>query len=626
MVVIIAIVGTILGGTALGADEVTRTSTDYSYVTDISGLFPYSDEPMYSEYNPASNLTGFYTGTNEYTSGIDYTAATSLSNYPIKQQQPVYNGSQTLSKSSTSQIIIQCKVYPDAGEGNSAFYYTVNQPYMMSLSEALSPALSSISNLSKFTFSVGSYTDFGPVIAKSSDLIQSPNNPSWSYIKWYPTLYNVDSYEYEYSTQAFKALDASGTVVWQTNFENVIVMWGGTVNNNTTGISKNTLSNVISYNYTKTITPIYLDPAYGVSIQAGDKVSWKNGYTNSKVSLMFIGPQDDTKVYKTQFWIYNDNINVINNMVYGKLFTIESYYDEIVVTTTLMQVNNTTHNIVNAYTSKEMSFNRWNSIRIDIDCINDKYTITPIGPTVGQAWPTFQNYIEYPSLSVSNPISEMKDSQNGLIWNSMIKEILFQTDTQSLDLVIKDTSVFMDTYINVIYNDSFYVSDYFPDVAYPRVDIKSVAMYGSTIYINQKWFGGLEDGYIHVFDINGREMDILFDNVRIAFGTESDNHAYMTFLNDNVVVDLGEVSKTVGSFYFGGAWYLAADLYEGKTVTTTGYEFNPLQWAFDSNTAIIFYLGLLALCSIIGARYSNFGWGDIILVSCAGIVGFLILV
>lgn len=115
LVVIIAIVGTILGGTALGADEVTRTSTDYSYVTDISGLFPYSDEPMYSEYNPSSNLTGFYTGTNEYTSGIDYTAATSLSSYPIKQQQPVYSGSQTLSKSSTSQIIIQCKVYPDAG-------------------------------------------------------------------------------------------------------------------------------------------------------------------------------------------------------------------------------------------------------------------------------------------------------------------------------------------------------------------------------------------------------------------------------------------------------------------------------------------------------------------------------
>lgn len=616
LVVIIAIVGTILGGTALGADEVTRTTTDYSYVTDISGLFPYSDQPIYSDYDPASNLTGFYTGTNDYTSGINYTAATSLSNYPIKQDQPVFNGSQTLSKSSTSQIIIQCKVYPDAGEGNAAFYYTVNQPYMMSLSEALSSVFS-ISNLSKLTFSVGSYTDFGPVIARSSDLIQSPNNPSWSYIKWYPTLYNVSSYEFDATTQAFKALDASGTVVWQSNLENIIVMWGGTVNNNTTGISKTTLSNTISYKFTKTITPIYLDPAYGVSIQAGDKVSWKNGYTNSKVSLMFIGPQDDTKEYKTQFWAYNYAGTIINGMMYGSMFTVESFYDEILVTYSMIQVNETTHNIVNVLSNKEIYFTNWNSVRIDLDCDNNLYTITPIGPAVGQTWPTFQDYVEYPSLSVSN---------RAVIWPSMIKEILFQTDTQSLDFVIKDTSVFMDTYINVIYNKSFYTSDYFPDVAYPRVDIKSVAMCGSSIGINGKIFGNLSDGYIDVVDVDGRERTLLFDNIQIIFGTEADNHAYLIFKNDNVKVDLGTITSNKGYFYFGGAWYLAADLYEGKTVTTTGYEFNPLQWAFDSNTAILFYLGLLALCSIIGARYSNFGWADIILVSCAGIVGFLILV
>lgn len=615
MVVIIAIVGTILGGTALGADEVTRTSTDYSYVTDISGLFPYSDEPIYSEYNPSSNLTGFHTGTNEYTSGIDYTAATSLSNYPIKQQQQVYSGSQTLSKSSTSQIIIQCKVYPDAGEGNSAFYYTVNQPYMMSLSEALSPALSSISNLSKFTFSVGSYTDFGPVIAKSSDLIQSPNNPSWSYIKWYPTLYNVDSYEYEYSTQAFKALDASGTVVWQTNFDNVIVMWGGTVNNNTTGISKNTLSNVISYNFTQTITPIYLDPAYGVGIQSGETVHWKNGYINSKVSLMFIAPQDGTTA-KTQFWMKN-YAGPASAQKYGLSVTVESSSSGINVTRNTVTLDDD-QEILTTTNSQLNNFPKWHAVKIDIDCIDYTLTITPIGPVIGQSWPTFQAYIEYPSLSYT---------QKGLvIYPSLIKQINFKTDTQSLDLVIKDTSVFMDTYINVIYNSVFNTSDYFPDVAYPRVDIKSVAMYGDRIQLSGMSYSGLSDGYIDVIDVDGRERTLLFDNVQIIFGTETDDHSYMIFKNDNVRVDLGKNASPNGHLYFGGAWYLAADLYEGETVTTTGYEFNPLQWAFDSNTAIIFYLGLLALCSIIGARYSNFGWGDIILVSCAGIVGFLILV
>lgn len=622
MVVIIAIVGTILGGTALGADEVTRTSTDYSYVTDISGLFPYSDEPMYSEYNPSSNLTGFYTGTNEYTSGIDYTAATSLSSYPIKQQQPVYSGSQTLSKSSTSQIIIQCKVYPDAGEGNSAFYYTVNQPYMMSLSEALSPALSSISNLNKLTFSVGSYKDFGPVIAKSSDLIQSPNNPSWSYIKWYPTLYNVDSYEYEYSTQAFKALDASGTVVWQTNFENVIVMWGGTVNNNTTGISKNTLSNVISYNYTKTITPIYLDPAYGVSIQPGENVYWKNGYTMSKMSFLFINPQDEENDYSTTVLI-PDKGGLYENGWPAFQLVIESYYDLVLVDVNKIRISDDFVKL-STVSSDSYSFAKWKAIRIDLDFLNKTFTLTPVGPATGQSWPDFQNYVEYPELSKSGSMNAETMSFN--FKKGLSDNLVFSTESMGQRFLINNTSVFMDTYINVIYNKSFYTSDYFPDVAYPRVDIKSVAMYGSSIGINGKSFGGLSDGYIDVVDVNGRERTLLFDNVQVIFGTEIDNHAYLIFKNDNVKVDLGVVNKSIGWLYFGGAWYLAADLYEGETVTTTGYEFNPLQWAFDSNTAIIFYLGLLALCSIIGARYSNFGWGDIILVSCAGIVGFLILV
>lgn len=620
MVVIIAIVGTILGGTALGADEVTRTSTDYSFVSDISGLFPYSDQPIYSDYNPSSNLTGFYTGTNEYTSGIDYTAATSLSNYPIKQNLPEYSGSQTLSKSSTSQIIIQCKVYPDAGEGNSAFYYTVNQPYMMSLSEALSPALSSISNLNKLTFSVGSYKDFGPVIAKSSDLIQSPNNPSWSYIKWYPTLYNVVSYEFEYSTQAFKALDASGTVVWQTNFENVVVMWGGTVNNNTTGISKNTLSNVISYNYTKTITPIYLDPAYGVSIQPGENVYWKNGYTISKMSFLFINPQDDENDYSTTVLI-PDKGGLYENGWPAFQLVIESYYDEVWVDVNKIRISDDFQKL-STLSSDSYSFKNWKAIKIDLDFLNTTFTLTPVGQATGQSWPDFQNYVEYPELSKSGSMNAEKMAFN--FRKGLSDNLVFSTESMGQRFLINNTSVFMDTYINVIYNTGFLISDYFPDLTYPRLDLKSFSMYGNSIRINMVWFEGLQDGYIDVVDINGRERSLLFDNVRLLFGNENDNHVYMQFMNDNVLVDLGE--RTVSDLYFGGAWYLAADLYEGKTVTTTGYEFNPLQWAFDSNTAIIFYLGLLALCSIIGARYSNFGWADIILVSCAGIVGFLILV
>lgn len=607
LVVIIAIVGTILGGTALGADEVTRTTTDYSYVTDISGLFEYSDQRLYVDYEPSSNLTGFHKYGLDYTSGITYDAASSLSNYPIKQQQTPSSGTLTLSASSTSRFILQCKLYPDQGDGTAAFYYTVNQPYVQSMTDALSGVIGSAYNLDRIEITAKSYTDLGPVVVRASDILQSPNNPSWTYCKWYPTLENVTSYVFEDSTQIFKAISSDGTVSWQANIDDVRVIWGGTVNNATISPSSSTLSDSLSYKLYEKVTPIYLDPTKGVGLD-GNVAIWQNGYTNQKVSLMFIF-SDDTSVISFNasrdgstdgynFWEYD--LMYTTSGVHLQIYKAKYY------------VNGSIQSSVSV-TSKD--FDGFSAIRADIDVTTNSVNFIPIGPAQGQSTVTFTSYVEYPSLSYSYDRI-----------NAYTNSIYFNGYGDGIRFVVKDTSVFMDTYINVIFNETFNLNTYYPQSStpYPRIDLKSFAIYGSGISINNSYYP-VTDGYITVTDTNDRERNLLLDNVSIIYKTATDENVYLKFNNDNVLVNLG--SQVNRSITFYGMWYMAADLYSGEKKITTGYEFNPLQWAFsDNNVAIIFYLGLLALCSIIAARYSSMGWADIILVSCAGIVGFLLLV
>lgn len=620
LVVIIAIVGTILGGTALGSEEVTRTTTDYSYVTDISGLFDYSDREIYVDYEPSKNLTGFSEYDQNYTTGIDYTPSSSMSSYPVQQEQTAYTGTVSATGSSTSRFILQCKLYPDQGTGNAAFYYTVNQPYVVALTDVFSSVLSN-SYLDRMEISAGSYADFGPVIIRNSDILVSPNNSSWTYAQWYPTLYNITKYVFDSSTQIFQAISSTGAVAWETNIEEVRVVFGGTVNNSTITPTKSTLSRAFSYTYYEKVTPIYLDPTKGVAVSTEDTVTWKNGYSNSRVSLVFISPQDDEyNSYSSAFWIYNDGGLIENNLMDGAYFKVESSYDVMIVTYSKVKIHAQTLGIYSTVSTQEYTFNKWSGVKITLDCSDYTYTITPVGPVSGQSWPQFQDYVEYPSLSKSGvlPLDPIK-----------ITQIQFTSPDidHNLRFIITDTRVFMDTYINVIYNETFNLDSYYDSqvMPYPKIDLKSFAMYGKSITINNRAFP-VTDGHVTVTDIDGRERNVLLDNVSVIFRSATDTHVYINFKNDNVLVDLG--TQASRSISFSGAWYLSADLYSGEEKTVTGYEFNPLQWAFeDNNVAILFYLGLLALCSIVAARYGGgLGWGDIILISCSGIVGFLLLV
>lgn len=59
LVVTLAISATILIGFALNVEQGTETRTDYDLVTDVTGLFEFSDQPQYIDYTPPSNYNGY---------------------------------------------------------------------------------------------------------------------------------------------------------------------------------------------------------------------------------------------------------------------------------------------------------------------------------------------------------------------------------------------------------------------------------------------------------------------------------------------------------------------------------------------------------------------------------------
>ena len=85
MVLIIALVATIVGSWALSMDVTEKETTQYNYLTELTGLFDTEQAPTYIEYNPSTNYTGYYTDPEtKYFDGVDYTQADQRNQYRLK--------------------------------------------------------------------------------------------------------------------------------------------------------------------------------------------------------------------------------------------------------------------------------------------------------------------------------------------------------------------------------------------------------------------------------------------------------------------------------------------------------------------------------------------------------------
>ena len=65
LIIVFALAGSVLAGYALNINGQSAVVNEYESVTDVSGLYSYSDEKAYIDYTPASNYTGY----NQITAG-----------------------------------------------------------------------------------------------------------------------------------------------------------------------------------------------------------------------------------------------------------------------------------------------------------------------------------------------------------------------------------------------------------------------------------------------------------------------------------------------------------------------------------------------------------------------------
>lgn len=103
MILLIAVVATILGSWVLSLDVTEKTVTNYEYVTELTGLFDTEQAPAYTEYNPSTNFTGYYTDQNtKYFDGVTYTPSNQRNAYRLNLAPSTITTAETIDLSETS--------------------------------------------------------------------------------------------------------------------------------------------------------------------------------------------------------------------------------------------------------------------------------------------------------------------------------------------------------------------------------------------------------------------------------------------------------------------------------------------------------------------------------------------
>lgn len=88
--VTLALVGMLLGSWVMSMDVTEEEVTKYNALTEIGGLFESEKTPTFTEYNPSTNYTGYYTsdsivGTDRFFDGVEFSESTSPNNFRVQK-------------------------------------------------------------------------------------------------------------------------------------------------------------------------------------------------------------------------------------------------------------------------------------------------------------------------------------------------------------------------------------------------------------------------------------------------------------------------------------------------------------------------------------------------------------
>ena len=626
-IVVLSLLIGIAGTVVLNVDKTPVNTTDYDYITDITGLFETSREPQYLNFNPASNYTGY---TNSVTSqynptGLVFTSTGSANNYrvPTAISTPSAGPSGTVDNNTSMGLISNYTNYITNGLSNdekvngSLYTAFLDDAKISYLSTWLTDTFGDLSDYStveiNFTYPAITSPTQRAIISVSTGNLAPPLAQGSKYVSGgHPVKLTVDPS----NMTCIIDWDGGGSITGPYSVYDCYISYGNCKQyerywtpptQDTPGYwTTYSYDTSVSLSYTSVLTTLpqytYMLPSQGVTNTINTTTIWDNDtsgtdYDNYKVDLLVGYP------------IVNGSVSPVNGSFVLTLPTgTAGNYDEITITSSTSDnhyryvYKQYTNN--NPQTIKGKDLGAFNSVMVSLEKDSNN--------SVGVKFYGVVDFNNYMDATISpNPLDTLS------LGFAHDLDKLSMTGTGTLYWSVYDTLVFMDTYDSVLVDPSIDLADYFPDMDSYRYVFQSFALYGQSITINNVTYPVVDQS----ITIANRSYQL--NNFFISFSEQGDTS--ITFRDINKTVALGEtVSKVVS---FNGYWGFNAGLYEGHSSVKDVYDWDiNILGNFDLNTFALFNIGVMVICCLIAiASRITFRALDKIVIIFSAIVMFCLL-
>lgn len=553
-VVVLALFGSVIAGLVLNVDKVETTTTAYDYVTDITGLFEFTDEPQYIEYAPASNYTGYTNTVNVNTNptGISFSQTSVANNYRMPLTYTIANTgpSGTLNNSSNyTQALAEMPTFnvfdanrPSAPSGYAVLKSQLVPSKVVSLYDFAVANFGALSNYEKIIIDLTAPPVGYPIVDAFFNTITGA--------LYQKSSYQVRTIEINCADLTYKAYRAGNNMPYSSGSLYNAGLFYGNATQTTTMWNLNDSYDVISnseltLSWTSTLyyppTYAYMIPSAGVTLAENPN----GGYFST------VWDNDTTTAY--------DNVKV-----------------KIVV-----ELNDTGGLLVDNLIVTRDVFGDFPAVEITLDALTQKAYVRPVV--------SFTNFVDY--VVADGTIREIQT-----VINDPIDSIAFRPydDRTPLRWSVSGTTLFMDSYDAVMVDPTIDLTRYWPDMTSYRFWFQSFALVGESVTINGVTYDVDENESITINGITER-----LRNVYISY--DLNDNVTLTFANSNRSFDLGPAVDRIVSF--DGIWYFTTGLYEGVESTEENYT-----WAgvFEGNADTIIILGL-GLVVVVGLAFSRAG-------------------
>lgn len=660
----LAIMGTVLCGFALGGEEQETTTTQYSLTADTTGLFDTSKGPAFTDYNPAANWTG-YRAKGSYTTntlgGVEYSVSAKINSYPIPEEG-TQSGKNYFSEYASSNndryadppglwtgdwvggrtIIISDDLVGMTKQTSYVLYPRVKTVEQFLFSSSMLTydyldvsLINSVEDISVRAWAAPSSEWQLQTFNTSSGSV--PSYVTWMMLPLEETSKTVMLRVYPVEDIVI-GLDSDGNERFRSTMANTTVAFqqmdaysvdSKVMYNKTTwaGVDIDPGFSFWYYGYTAG-TQAYMDVSKGVvpiGTASTAETLWSNGYQNGKIDML-IRWNADASSTRTFMSVW---IPVTVAEAGGGTSTMDIYAN-VEYQNGRVRIETFNMSLSKPVVTNYYAGNFTNGILMSIDMYGDALRAYAV-----DSFRSFQNYtlLSQPIIEVGSFFTDISGRSDmftpGILTASAIYLGTGDANTRPT-IGIVDTSVYMGDSTLIMSEPEIKPTELWPDMEAWELRLYSFAIEGWAIsirnsdYIMASWL--VEDGKI---TIDGTAHTLSNFRIRAVHNTDTSKwDLYVVFGDETPLKPIYIMSATGDGpkIYMYGNWYFQSSIYEGTNVTTTSYNFDFQHFIFDSNAAILAYMGLLIMGSIVAKRMGGLGVYDMIVLVFAGICGFVLMV